>query len=81
MNAGESKIAYEFDEVKSRLISALFALWEKDRHLLKYDASERSITHRLAVHLEGLFPEYDVDCEYNRNSLHTRGDGNSLTKT
>lgn len=55
------------EDVKSRLISALNMLVEKDKHLLNVDANERSITHRLAVYLEGLFPEWDVDCEYNRN--------------
>jgi len=55
------------EEIKSRLISALQMLVKKDSHLLTVDANERSITHRLAVYLEGLFPGWDVDCEYNRN--------------
>jgi len=28
-----------------------------------------SITHRLAIHLESVFPGYDVDCEYNRDGF------------
>ncbi len=54
-------------DVKSRLLSALETLVEKDNHLLTVDANERSITHRLAVYLEGLFPGWNVDCEYNKN--------------
>lgn len=54
-------------DVKSRLLSALETLVEKDNHLLTVDANERSITHRLAVYLEDLFPGWNVDCEYNRN--------------
>ena len=30
-------------------------------------AHERSIAHRLAVHMEGLFPKWNVDCEYDRD--------------
>lgn len=39
----------------------------RDKQLLREDANERSITHKLAGHLEKHFPHYDVDCEYNRN--------------
>ncbi len=34
--------------------------------LLKIDANERSITHKFAECLMPLFPEWDIDCEYNR---------------
>jgi len=54
-------------EVERRLQAAISALRSQDSHLLEVDASERSITHRLAVHLERLFPGWDVDCEYNRD--------------
>jgi hypothetical protein len=47
--------------------TAVAQMLERDRHLLDYDAGERSITHRLGLYLEPLFPEWDVDCEYNRN--------------
>ena len=40
---------------------------DEDAELFAVDINERSITHRLAVHLIPLFPEWDVDCEYNRN--------------
>lgn len=46
--------------------NALDSLCAVDRHLLHVDASERSISHRLAVHLASEFPDFDVDCEYNR---------------
>lgn len=36
-----------------------------DIWLLKNDLSEQSISHRIAIHLENLFPKYNVDCEYN----------------
>ena len=44
-------------------------LIEKDGYLLKVNANERSITHCLAIHLESVFPGYNVDCEYNRDGV------------
>jgi hypothetical protein len=41
--------------------------WNADRELLVNDANERSLCGRLAFLLVGLFPEFDVDIEYNRN--------------
>jgi len=38
----------------------------KDIFLLEKDVSEWAIAHRLAVYLEKYFPEFNVDCEYNR---------------
>lgn len=46
---------------------ALLELHHHDNHLIKNDGSERSIAHCLAVHLQKIFPEYNVDCEYNVN--------------
>lgn len=37
-----------------------------DASLIDADANERSMTHRLALYLQGEFPGWDVDCEYNR---------------
>lgn len=44
---------------------ALSVLLKNDAHLLEANLSERSIAHRLALYLTGLFSEFDVDCEYN----------------
>ena len=57
------------EDVRRLIESAYQKLIEKDGYLLKVDANERSITHRLAIYLEAKFPEYDVDCEYNRNGI------------
>lgn len=35
-------------------------------------ASERAVTHRLALHLQTLLPHHQVDCEYNRNGLDAK---------
>ena len=55
----------ELEHVEERVCAALSKLLEKDHHLLKKDANERSITHRLGIYLQEMFPEWDVDCEYN----------------
>lgn len=36
-----------------------------DIWLLKNDLSEQSISHRIAFHLDQLFADFNVDCEYN----------------
>ncbi|NPT58677.1 hypothetical protein [Paraburkholderia elongata] len=51
---------------------AVDCLCATDQHLLQVDASERSISHRLAVHLTSQFPDFDVDCEYNRNGFDVK---------
>jgi hypothetical protein len=55
------------DEVSKRLAWALDQLIARDRSLLEFDLNERTITHKLAEHLQQAFREYNVDCEYNRN--------------
>jgi hypothetical protein len=52
--------------LQERLQTACEALTINDDLLLEYDAAERAISSKLAAHLTGLFPSYDVDVEYNR---------------
>lgn len=53
-------------EIKQAVLVAVRSLYAQDDALLHRDASEQSITHRLAVHLQESFPDWCVDCEYNR---------------
>ncbi len=48
------------------LVKAALADLKSDEVLFRIHANERSITHRLAVHLEKPFIGWDVDCEYSR---------------
>jgi len=41
-------------------------LLKHDSLLLELDVNERSITHKFAEYLQAEFPEWHVDCEYNR---------------
>jgi len=53
-------------DVRTRLEQAIVTLRRVDADLFAAGASERSLTHRLACHLTALFPDWHVDCEYNR---------------
>lgn len=59
-------------DVKKRAIAAIVNLYRHDRELLEINASERSITHRLAMYLQSEFAEWHVDCEYNRRGLDVK---------
>ena len=50
----------------NKVVSALHDFYAREAHLLEKDLGERTLTHRLAVHLEKQFPGWDVDCDYNR---------------
>lgn len=54
-------------DIKQRVITAIIALYRYDYELLDKHANERSITHKLAEHLQREFPNWHVDCEYNRH--------------
>jgi hypothetical protein len=53
-------------ELLEKVITALKSFLNNDRQLLTLSASERSISHKLAEHLQKEFLEWHVDCEYNR---------------
>ncbi|UTW60235.1 hypothetical protein KFE96_07955 [Kordiimonas sp. SCSIO 12603] len=55
------------NKIKGAVNKALEQLLDSDQYLLSNDVNERSISHRLAIYLEPLFPEWHVDCEYNKN--------------
>jgi len=59
-------------EIKEKVKIALSMLLKNDAFLLEHDVNERSISHKLAEYLQQLFPDYDVDCEYNRKSLEVK---------
>lgn len=59
-------------QVDEKVESAINKLIEKDSHLLIIDVNERSISHRLALYLQEQFDDWDVDCEYNRNTDQTK---------
>ena len=55
------------EDIKKRVKLAINLLVVRDSYLLEKNASERSISHKLAEYLQTLFPCWNVDCEYNLN--------------
>jgi len=64
---------YEKEEIERKVNIAIGVLFENDAFLLESDVNERSITHKLAEYLQQQFPEYHVDCEYNRTKNKSMG--------
>ena len=64
---------YTEDDNINKVIEGLRILYDKDKNLFEYLdrrnrlCNERSLTFRLGFYLIDLFPEYDVDCEYNKD--------------
>src|SRR5260370_166764 len=49
-----------------KVVNAIREFYQHEAFLLEKDLGERTLTHRLAVHLEQEFSGWDVDCDYNR---------------
>jgi hypothetical protein len=50
----------------NKVVSGLGEFYARETFLFEKDLGERTLTHRLAVHLEKQFPGWEVDCDYNR---------------
>jgi len=57
----------EFKDIKFNLYRAIDLIIARDSYLLIHDINEPTISHRLAMYLTPIFPDFDVDCEYNGN--------------
>ncbi len=55
------------EEMKNALRLALQKFFLNDSFLIHNDVHERTLTFRLGIYLQELFPSWNVDCEYNRN--------------
>ena len=49
-----------------KVVAALKEFYAREAFLFAQDLGERTLTHRLAVHLEKQFPDFDVDCDFDR---------------
>src|SRR5690242_20136511 len=50
----------------NKVVTALTEFYAHETFLFQHDLGERSLTHRLAVHLEKHFAGWQVDCDYDR---------------
>ncbi|MFO1110083.1 MAG: hypothetical protein U1E61_12920 [Bradyrhizobium sp.] len=49
-----------------RVVKAIEAFYACEGLLFSKDLGERTLTHRMAVHIERQFDGWEVDCDYNR---------------
>ena len=49
------------------MFNSIKLLIKNDFYLLEIGANERSVAHKLAEYLQQEFPNWHVDCEYNRH--------------
>jgi hypothetical protein len=49
-----------------RIVAALVEFYAREAFLFEHDLGERALTHRLAVHVERQFPDFEVDCDFDR---------------
>ena len=49
-----------------KVVTALKELYAREALLFEQDLGERTLTHRLAVHVERQFPDFEVDCDFDR---------------
>lgn len=55
-----------FQEIEQKIKNALLRFYKEDSYLIDNNVHERSLTFRLGVYLQNEFPDYNVDCEYNK---------------
>jgi hypothetical protein len=60
------------DIIKEKVEICIRQLFKNDYHLLEINAHERSISHKLAEYLQQQFPDWHVDCEYNRHGIEIK---------
>src|SRR6266436_6273998 len=56
----------EMQAALNNVLRALGEFYAHETYLFEKDLGERTLTHRLAVHLEKQFPGWEVDCNYDR---------------
>jgi hypothetical protein len=55
-----------FQEIEQKIKNALLRFYKEDSYLIDNNVHERSLTFRLGMYLQNEFPDYNVDCEYNK---------------
>lgn len=60
------------EKIENNLIAAIKFLFKRDYFLLEHGIHERTISSRLAMYLQPLFPKLHVDCEYNKKGIDVK---------
>jgi len=53
-------------ELEKIIETSLEEFFKNEQDLIDVDANERSISHKIAESIQKNFPDWNVDCEYNR---------------
>ena len=56
-----------FQEIEQKIKNALLFFYKEDSYLIDNNVHERSLTFRCGIYLQNEFPNWKVDCEYNKN--------------
>ena len=59
-------------KIMEKVKVAVGILLKNDAWLLENNVHERTITHKLGEYLQTQFPEWYVDCEYNRDGMESK---------
>jgi len=65
-------------EIIRRVKIAIGILFKNDCYLLESGVHERTISHKLAEYLQIQFPDWNVDCEYNKKGIDTKRQDHKL---
>lgn len=60
------------NQIKNRIKKSIEAFFKIDSYLIVNNLHENAITHRIAIYLDEIFINYNVDCEWNRNTLYEK---------
>lgn len=61
MNLSQESIEHKM------ILDSLDQLLSDDYYLLENDLHEQAVTHRLGLYLQERFPQWNIDCEWNKN--------------
>jgi hypothetical protein len=54
-----------------KVVAALKEFYAREAYLFEHDLGERALTHRLAVQAQRQFPDFEVDCDFDRLGQRT----------
>jgi hypothetical protein len=49
-----------------KIVAAVKEFYAREAFLFEHDLGERALAHRLAVHVERQFPDFEADCDFDR---------------
>ncbi len=73
-NSEGNSIGISKRKIKENLRIALGVLFRNETFLLEHGVHENAVSYKLATYLESLFPEWNVDFQYNKKELGSTKD-------